>query len=228
MACLCWAYAEKILSHAEHTRNPFHRMLSILGTNLRACSASGKMWTFLDVQSMLSIRGMNFITHWAYEELISSHAEHTGNQFHRMLSMRGNVKSNISAESKTIFKNLVLQALGTIRIWFLQKISKQKFHACVPLKGALSNDTILNPSLFSLVNTFNAARRCPFYIVVRIRVNHVPHCSGRIYTHLLRRPGAGKGLKRKKYANSAIPWKMSCKQIPLTIYPPKKATGCLI
>ncbi len=83
--------AETILSHAEHTRNRFHRMLSIRGTNFRACSASGKMWTFLLVQSMLSIRGTNFIAHWAYKELISSHAEHIGNRFHRMLSMRGNV-----------------------------------------------------------------------------------------------------------------------------------------
>jgi hypothetical protein len=53
-------------------------MLSIRGTNFRSCSASGIMWTFLHVrvQSMLSIRGTNFIAHWAYWELISSHAEH--------------------------------------------------------------------------------------------------------------------------------------------------------
>ena len=82
---------ETILSRAEHTRNRFHRTLSIWGTNFRACSASGKMWTVLHVKSMLSIPGTNFIAHWAYGELISSHAEHTGNRFHRMLSMRGNV-----------------------------------------------------------------------------------------------------------------------------------------
>ncbi len=29
----------------------------------------------------------------------------------------------------------MLQALGTIRIWFLQKKSKKKFHACVPLRN---------------------------------------------------------------------------------------------
>ncbi len=58
---------ETISSHAEHTRNRFHCMLSIRGTNFCACSASGKMWTFLHVQSMLSIRGTNFIAHWAYE-----------------------------------------------------------------------------------------------------------------------------------------------------------------
>ncbi len=124
----CWAYAEPISSHAEHMQNWFHRMLSIRGTNFRACSASGKMWTCLHVQSMLSMRGTNFIAHWANGELISSHAEHTGKRFHRMLSMRGNVyKSNILAESNTIFKNLVLQALGTIRIRFLQKKSQKNF-----------------------------------------------------------------------------------------------------
>ncbi len=81
-----------ILSHAEHTRNRFHRTLSIRGRNFRACSASGKMWTVL----MYNLC-------WAYEERIlshtvhtrnefhPSHAEHTRNRFHRMLSMRGNV-----------------------------------------------------------------------------------------------------------------------------------------
>jgi hypothetical protein len=37
----------------------------------------------------------------------------------------------------SIFKNLVLQALGTIRFWFLQKKEKNKFHACVPLNCKL-------------------------------------------------------------------------------------------
>jgi hypothetical protein len=69
--CACWAYVETILSHAEHTRNRFHRTLSIRGTNFRACSAGGKMWTVLHVQSMLSIRGTIFIAHWAYAERIS-------------------------------------------------------------------------------------------------------------------------------------------------------------
>ncbi len=32
-----------------------------------------------------------------------------------------------------IFKNLMLQALGTLWFRFLQKNSKKKFHACVPL-----------------------------------------------------------------------------------------------
>jgi hypothetical protein len=76
-----------ILSHAEHTRNWFHRTLSIRGTNFRACSASGKMWTVFtctihaehtqnEFYRTLSIRGTNFIACWACAEPISSHAEH--------------------------------------------------------------------------------------------------------------------------------------------------------
>jgi hypothetical protein len=87
MACVCWASAETILSHAEHMRNEFNCMLSIQGTNFRACSVSGKMWTFLHVQSMLrhmrdkfyrtpSTRRTNLIACWAYWEPISLYAEH--------------------------------------------------------------------------------------------------------------------------------------------------------
>ncbi len=70
----------------EHTRKRFvahwafeerlHRTLSIRGTNFRACSASSKMWTVFRCKFMLSIRRTNFIAHWAYTELISSHTEH--------------------------------------------------------------------------------------------------------------------------------------------------------
>ncbi len=84
---LCWAHAETISSHAEHTWNRFHRTLSIRGTNFRACSASCKMWTVFtcsihaqhtrnEFYCTLSIRGTNFIACWAYLEPISSHAEH--------------------------------------------------------------------------------------------------------------------------------------------------------
>ncbi len=40
----CSAYAERILSHTEHTRNEFHRMLSIRGTDFIACWAYGEMF----------------------------------------------------------------------------------------------------------------------------------------------------------------------------------------
>jgi hypothetical protein len=68
VACVSWAYAETILSHAEHTRNRFHRKLSIRGTNFRACSACGKMWTVFTC---------------------TIHAQHTRNEFHRTLSILG-------------------------------------------------------------------------------------------------------------------------------------------
>ncbi len=42
---------------------------------------------------MLSIRGNDFIAHWAYEETILSHTEHTPNKLSRMLSQRKNVNS---------------------------------------------------------------------------------------------------------------------------------------
>ncbi len=87
IACVCWAYAETILSNAERTRNQFHRTLSIRGMNFRACSASCKMWTVFtctihaqhkrnEFYRTLSIRGTNFIPCSAYAEPISSHAEH--------------------------------------------------------------------------------------------------------------------------------------------------------
>ncbi len=40
----CWAYAERILSHTEHTGNEFHRMQSILGTDFIACWACAEMF----------------------------------------------------------------------------------------------------------------------------------------------------------------------------------------
>jgi hypothetical protein len=102
----CWAYAEPISSHAEHTRNRFHCMLSILRTNFRACSASGKMWTFSHVQSLLSKWGTNFIAHWAYGELISSHAEHTGNDFIACWACAEMFKSRISRLNRIRFSKI--------------------------------------------------------------------------------------------------------------------------
>ncbi len=67
-----WAYEEAI-----------YRTLSIRGTNFRACSASGKMWTVFQFKYTLSTRGTNFIAHRAYAERISSLTEHARNGFHR-------------------------------------------------------------------------------------------------------------------------------------------------
>jgi hypothetical protein len=67
--CACWAYVKKTI-----------RTLSIRGTNFRACSASGKMWTVCtqaehtrnEFHRTLSIRGTNFIPGWAYAEMFNS------------------------------------------------------------------------------------------------------------------------------------------------------------
>ncbi len=88
IVCVCWAYAETILSHADHTQNRFHRTLSNAYEEQISAHAQPavKCEQLLHVQSMLSIRGTKFIAHWAYAERISSHAEHRRNRFHRMLS----------------------------------------------------------------------------------------------------------------------------------------------
>ena len=59
-----------------------------------------------------------------------------------------------------IFKNLVLQALGTIRFRFLQKKSKKNFHACVPLsdrhlyRGCADSLILHTFNLFGFVRQF--------------------------------------------------------------------------
>ncbi len=83
ITCVCCAYAETILSHAEHTRNRLNRTLSIRGTNFRACSACCKMWTVFTCTihaqhmrnkfyRMLSIHGTDFIACWACAEMFKS------------------------------------------------------------------------------------------------------------------------------------------------------------
>ncbi len=88
----CWAYAEPISSHSEHTRNEFSRMLSMLGN---FDSFYMDIWTHAEqtgkpFHRKLSIRGNDFTACWAYGERISSHAEHTGKGFYRTLSIRRN------------------------------------------------------------------------------------------------------------------------------------------
>ena len=72
----CWAYAEPISSHAEHTRNEFPLMLSQrYNVNIFTCTIHAEH-TRNEFYRTLSIRGTNFIACWAYWEPISSHAEH--------------------------------------------------------------------------------------------------------------------------------------------------------
>ncbi len=87
----CWAYAESISSHTEHTRNKFSRMLSMLGN---FDSFYMDIWTHAEqtgkrFHRTLSIRGNDFTACWAYGERISLHAEHTRKWFNSMLSVRG-------------------------------------------------------------------------------------------------------------------------------------------
>ena len=57
---------------------------------VKICILIWYFWVFFENYSMrmLSIRGNHFIVRWAYAEPISSHPEHTRNEFPRMLSQR--------------------------------------------------------------------------------------------------------------------------------------------
>ncbi len=57
---------------------------------VKICILIRYFWVFLENYSMrmLSIRGNDFIACWAYAEPISSHTEHTRNEFPHMLSQR--------------------------------------------------------------------------------------------------------------------------------------------
>ncbi len=59
------------------------------------CILIWDFWVIFENYSMrmLSIRGNDFIVHWAYEEMISSHTEQTPNKFSCMLSQRKNGNS---------------------------------------------------------------------------------------------------------------------------------------
>jgi hypothetical protein len=138
IACVivCWAYAEAILSHAQHTRNRFHRTLSIRGTNFRACSASGKMWTIftctihaehtrnLEFYRTLSIRGTNFFACRAYAEPISSHAEHARKCLN--VEYLGRIEYDFK-------KSRVTGPWDHMVSVSAKKVKKKKNHACVPL-----------------------------------------------------------------------------------------------
>ncbi len=140
---MCMAYAETILLHAEHTRIRFHCMLNIRRMNFHACSASGKMWTFWHVQSMLSIRGTILFAHLAYRELISWHAEHARKCF---------LKVKYLGWIEYDFQKSRVTGLWTIRFRFLQKKYIKKFHDCVP-----SNWVWVQPWDCSIIR-----KSCPF------------------------------------------------------------------
>ncbi len=115
-------------------RNRFHRMLSLRGTNLRACSASGKMWTVFactihaehtrnEYYRTLSIPETNFIACWAYAESISSHAEHA----------RKCLKVEYLGRIEYDFQESRVTGPWDHKVSVSEKKSK-KYHACVPLR----------------------------------------------------------------------------------------------
>ncbi len=119
----CWAYAEPISSHTEHTRNEFPRMLSLQ-----------KMWTVftctVHAQHMrnkfyrtLSIRRTNFITCWAYVEPISSHAEHA----------RKCLKIEYLDRIEYNFQKSRVTGPWDHMVSVSAKKVKKKIHVCVPL-----------------------------------------------------------------------------------------------
>jgi hypothetical protein len=124
-------------------------------------SASWKMITSSTLKMIpnvckLSIHGNDFIYDWAYAEM-----------------------SNILAEPNTIFKNLVLQALGTIRIRFLQKKANTKFHDCVFLKDGFrictctysyTVPTVYNP--FKHSKSFSRKRWWKHFILAK-KTSHI-------------------------------------------------------
>jgi hypothetical protein len=130
------------------------------GTNFRACSASGKMWTVLTVLFLFTFFTLILDAPrtsipvwlapksnlcWAYGQRILSHTEHTRNEFHRMLSILGTefiacwacaemFKSRISLPIWIRFLKIsCYRPLGPYGFGFCKKSQKKKFHACVPL-----------------------------------------------------------------------------------------------
>jgi hypothetical protein len=85
-------------------------------TWVEICILIWDFWIIFENYSLriLSIRGNDFIAHWAYDELISPHTEHTPNEFSRMLCQRKNVN---------IF--YMYSYAGQRGKWFYRTLSKQ-------------------------------------------------------------------------------------------------------
>ncbi len=94
-------YAEQILTHTELTPNEYF-----------VCSLQRKPFKFFLANSQTSL------SFWprppSHSQLVASHlwASHLDAEIFKIL---------ISLQNQFFLKNLVLQALGTIRVWFLQK-----------------------------------------------------------------------------------------------------------
>jgi hypothetical protein len=120
----CWAYAEPISSHAEHTRNEFPRMLSQRkNVKIFTCTIHAEH-TRNEFYRTLSIRGTNFTACWAYWEPISSHAEHA----------RKCLKVEYLGRIEYNFQKSRVTGPWDHKDSVSAKKVKKKFHACVPLK----------------------------------------------------------------------------------------------
>ncbi len=150
-------------AHAEHTRKRFYRMLSILGTDFIAHWAYKERISAHAQPAVKCELFYMYNLCWAFAERILSHTEHTWNEFHCMLSILGTdfitcwacvemFKSRLSLPIWIRFLKISCyrplgpngfgfckksqKKISCLCKWFrfLQKKSKKKFHACVPLK----------------------------------------------------------------------------------------------
>ena len=102
---------------------------SKFGFIVEICILIWDFWVIFKNYSMrmLSIRGNDFIAHWAYEETISSHTEHTPNEFSRMLSQRKNVNrfymySYAEHTGKWFYRTLSIRGNDFIAPWAYEEM----------------------------------------------------------------------------------------------------------
>ncbi len=90
------------------------------------------------------VRGTNFCACPAKEEITAHTKNIIQNDFSEHSASSEMFKIlNIFATYK-IFKNVLLQPIGTIGIQFLQKNEKRIFHACVPLRIQYKTDVSIS------------------------------------------------------------------------------------
>ncbi len=95
---------------------------------VKICILIWYFWVFFENYSMrmLSIRGNDFIACWAYSEPISSHTEHTRNEFPRRLSQQKNVNSFYMYNPCSAYAERIL--LHTEHTW-------NEFHRMLSIRG---------------------------------------------------------------------------------------------
>ncbi len=111
------------------------------------------IWKNYSMRMLLSIRGNNFIAHWAYEEKISSHTEHTPNEFSLMLNQHSNFDSvymDIQTHAEHMWKrfNHMLSIRGTnfIACWACAEMisshaehTRKLFHCMLSIQYSMWN-----------------------------------------------------------------------------------------